>query len=643
MTAIITAIFAIVLYWPILNLPLFFDDLLHIRLVEGMNYANVWLPTETFGFYRPLLFLSILLTRDIFGYYPSLVLHILSVLMHALNAALLVWLVWRLGGSWPRALAAGLLFAAYPFAYQAVVVVGNNIYPILLLLFLLDCHAYLFALSGRRGWWVVTAVLFIVGLLTHELFALFGVLAALAQWAYQGRLEIGDWRLRRPLNLQSLLPNLQKSPYLIFIFSAVLYTIVYQFLPTSGPPAPVGNNALLPRLLYMMQSSIYPLDWTAVRFTTLRADIIILGSLTLLLVLSAWAARKPENWWILLLGWGWWLTAALVIIVTLPTDYVIHGHRLTYLGSVGAVIVWAVLLDALVQVRQVGKVAYTAVLLFFIFLSAHFVRGRLVAYTDITSPVAIFAEVLAERPLDEGVLFINLPSWTAPTQNSFATGVEYVALMGEHLFAEELVRDNLNQIRPVMAVGIPELLSDPGYPYGIHDQTAVETINTDWSPTGINIFISRYLDQGVQTDYAGRLLPSKEDIFVAKFGDFELVDAQAAFCGNQLNTDLLWQFAIPTTELLPTSSVFVQALDSSGNLIAQSDGPPLSLSPTRLDLPPDWHIADQRILEIPAGAAPTTLLVGVYDYTTGERFSAAATTQNPLLNNALSLPVTLCN
>ena len=48
---------------------------------------------------------------------------------------------------------------------------------------------------------------------------------------------------------------------------------------------------------------------------------------------------------------------------------------------------------------------------------------------------------MAERPTDEGVLLVNLPAWSAPARTTFPVGVEYVTLMGQHLFAEELVNE----------------------------------------------------------------------------------------------------------------------------------------------------------------------------------------------------------
>ena len=69
--ALPVALAATILYWPSLKLPLIYDSLLHIRIAKSLNLATVWLPTDKFGFYRPLTFFPMLVIRGLFGYYPA--------------------------------------------------------------------------------------------------------------------------------------------------------------------------------------------------------------------------------------------------------------------------------------------------------------------------------------------------------------------------------------------------------------------------------------------------------------------------------------------------------------------------------------------------------------------------------------------
>ncbi|MCI0579726.1 MAG: hypothetical protein L0332_17295 [Chloroflexi bacterium] len=651
--ALLPAVVALLLYWPTLRLPLLFDDLLHIRLVKEMNWATVWLPSEKFGFYRPLVFLPFLVIKALFGRYPAPLLHGLNVAQQAANAFLVTLLAWRLWPRWPRALATGLLLAAYPLAYQALAFYGNNVYPASAGLILLALHTYLLALQpghGRR-WWLVTGFLFLAGLFSHETTILFGPLAALLHWSYltsrQHNYQLPITNLQSPISnpsawlrtsLQSLIPPLR--PALLFTLLGGLYAVLYQFLPTGGgPQLDAGGNAPWPKLLYVLQSAVYPFAWFAHRLPTLSANAVILGGLVLTLALTAWAARRPAERPALVLGWGWWGLASVLLAVNLPTYYLEHGARLFYLGGVGLALLWATLLDSLLRLPRIGRLAWAVVLGLIVISSALFVRGRLAALAGIASPLAVVEEVMAGRPAEEGLLLVNLPAWASPPRNTYATGVEYVTLLGDHLFAEELLAENLGGSRPILAVAIPDLLANPGYPYGVHEQAPLEAMNSRWAPAGWHVFITGYRPAGIETRYTGQATPGTPGSSpLALFGPYALTAASAVHCGNQMTTTLTWQPTSPGTP--STASIFVQLLDGNGALVAQADGPPLGLRPDLFQLLPGWQLIDRRTLQ-PAGD-PAQLLVGVYDYVTGQRYPAQDSQDRPLPANALSLSITPC-
>jgi hypothetical protein len=633
---------AFILYWPTLNLPLLFDDLLHIRLVKNLDFFTVWLPSEDFGFYRPFVFLPFLIIKAIFGHYPAPLLHGLTVAQHSLNAALLALLAWRLWHSPGRSLTAGLLLAVYPFAYQAVAFYGNAIYPTAAGLILLALHTYLNAIQNREGskkWFIVTAVLFFIGLLSHETIVLFGPLAFLVHWTTLDKLwpkSASDVRLLAR----------QLWPAIIFVALGLLYILLYQLLPTgSGPGLDAGGNALWPKTLYLLQTAVYPVAWLAHRLPTISANGIILAGLALMLLLSVLSARRPTNRLGLLLGWLWWALASILIGINLPTYYIEHGARLVYLGGVGIILVWVILLDWLFLRPKIGPILWTAVLLFVFVSSAGFVRGRLAAFTAIASPLNTIEQVTVEKPEDEGILLVNLPAWMSPVRNTYATGVEYVTLMGVHLFAEELTEENLLRNHPVLAVAVPELLTDPGYPYGIHNQANLETIPADWAAAGSHIFVTDYTESGPVTSYTGHLSPAPDNLpALASFNPYILTSASAVYCNNTITVNLTWQIdsqAPSPDPQAPTRSIFVQALDENGRLIAQADGPPLGLRPDHLVMPSGWKIIDRRTMNIDQ-TQPQQLLLGLYDNVTGERYTAVDSEGRPLPDNALSLPIPPC-
>ncbi len=598
-----------------------------------MDWLTVWLPTEAFGFYRPLTFVPLLLIRSLFGYYPAWLFHGLNVAQHALNGALLVTLSWRLWRRWRWALAAGLLFALFPFSYQAVAVYGHNVHPTTAGLLLLGLHAYLTAIQrGRVRWWILTGGLFLLGLLSHETAFLFGPLAALVHWNRTGRLP----HLRRKHTVRSV------PPWLVFSLLGLVYVGVYQLLPVSAePPGVSPDNPLLPKLLYLLQSAVHPLAWFSHRLPDLSATSVVLGGVALALALTLWSARRPEHRLPLLLGWVWWGLAALVIAYPLPAGYLLHGPRLLYLGSVGLALLWPLLLEPLRQLPRVGRLAWAVALAFILLTGWGFVRGRLAQYGQLVGPVQVTQQVMRDRPSAEGVVLVNLPEWLAPLRNTYPVGSEHVAMLGPYLFLEELVEENLRASHPARAIKLPELLHDAGYPYGIFGETDLrQAIPADWAPAGSQVVVVGYTADGLRSLHAGGLAPAAEPAApLAQLGPYTLLVAEAARCDGRVKLISDWSW--PADQLpAPTVSLFAQLLDGAGQLVAQADGPPLGLRPDLIAPAAGWTITDRRAL-VPGGDGAKVLL-GAYDYASGMRFPAVAADGSRLADDALAIAVSDC-
>jgi hypothetical protein len=627
--AVLTAaLAAAVLYWPSLGLPLVYDDLLHIRIVKGLNLATVWRPTEAFGFYRPLTFFPLLVIHGLFGYYPAWLLHGLNVAQHALNAALLVALSWRLWRKGTRALMAGLLLALFPFAYQAVAVYGHNVHPATAGLMLLGLHTYLSGIEhGKKRWWLLTGLLFLLGLLSHETAILFGPFAALVHWNYPARFP----RLR----------TLKSNPWFVFLVLGGLYALIYQALPLSRTPQGAGGGvALWPKVLYLLQAATYPYSWLAHLLPEVKAATIVLGGLAVTLGLTAWSARRRDNRLPLLLGWGWWGLASSVIALSLPTDYLLHGPRLLYLGGIGLALLWPLLLEPMRRLPKIGDGLWITVVGFILLTGWQFVRHRLADYVQLTSPVILAQDVMAGRPPDEGLLLVNLPAWLSPSRNTYPLGVEFVSMLADYLFVEELVVENLGVNRPVQAIKVPDILSDPGYPYAVYGESSLN-IPGDWAAAGSQVFITYYTVEGVRAKHTGQIGPPAEaGPPLARFGPYELLAADVTACEGSVRSTLRWGW---TQDRPPpaTTSLFVQLLDDGGRLIAQADAPPLGLRPDLILPVAGWQITDLRTLQ-PTEGRPAQLLVGVYDYLSGERFPAQDAQGQGLPGDALTLPVEPC-
>ena len=635
---LLSAGLAAILYRPTLDLPLLYDDLLHIRISGDLDFGSVWLPTDALGFYRPLSFLPLLIIDRIFGSYPPLLLHGLNVAQHALNAALLSWLSWRLWRRWHWTLATGLIFALYPFSYQAVTVFGHNVHPAATGLMLLALHTYLSAIrsegAGRTAWWVITCLVFIVGLVNHESIVLFGAFAFLVQVNEQG--------LPAP-NFQGKLA-VYRQPWAIFIAAGFIYIVVFQFLPlTRTPVATFAAAEVQSKALYILQSAAYPLAWFH-RFLSdgFNASIVLVG-FVLMLLLTYWSARDPSNRMPLLLGWGWWVLATLLVSLPLPAGYLLHGPRLLYFASPAVALIWPVMLEPIYKRKPYGRPLWWGLILFVAVSSWIFVRGRLDSYSLLTRPVAAIEDVMQDRPADEAILLVNLPQWLSSTQNTYPIGIEFVAMLGDYLFAEELMAHNLGVDRPVQSIKVPDLLTSQDYNYAIHDRDKLSAVQGDWALDGSHIFITTYNQEGPETEYRGFIgPPSGAELPLAQIGPYDLADAEALVCDGQVRLSTTWRVSASGQGDIPTTtSVFSQLLDQDGQLITQADGPPLGLRPDLLDLPSEWEIVDHRILSTdhrsPITVNTSPVLLGVYDYITGQRYPVNAANQLPVSDNAIHI------
>ncbi len=631
------AALALILYWPTLSLPILYDDLLHIRIAGNLNWANVWLPTRDFGFYRPFTFIPFLILRTLFGHYPAPVLHGLNLLQHAANAALLTGLSWRLGQGRARALASGLLFAVFPFSYQAVAVYGHNVHPAIVGLMLTGLHTYLSALRSTtpRRWWAATVLIFIISLLTHETAVLFGLFVLGLTWA-----ERGSWPALWPRTTANSSRAFAAEAWLVFAVMGALYTLGYRLLPISRQPQATASltDHLWLKALYVLQAAAYPFTWFAHWLRWMDATTLILGSVGLTLALTLWAARQRARWPLLMLGWGWWALASALIGANLSADYLLHGPRLLYLSAVGLAFVWPMLLEAALSIPKIGRAAWGAALLFILAANVRFISARLNDYARLTRPVAVAASAMAARPTDAGVLFVNLPQWLSPPSNTYALGAEFVSMLGDYLFVGELVAQNIGPAHPARALEISDLLTPANYTYGIQRPSPLEDPQMDTAAREWDVFITHYAPDQPETEHTGWISPAANATLPLAFiGPYTLLSANAAHCAGRTAITLTWQELAFDAPL--TASLFVHALDEAGQLLGQADGPPLGVPPGFIHFGPNQPVTEQRQI---ASEPPTVIHLGLYDFVNGMRFPALDSNRAPLPDSAFALPVQPC-
>ena len=118
---------AVVLYAYILRLPFFRDDMVMLLWLREMPWGRLWVDATGFPYYRPLSFSTLKLSELVFGWPEPVSLHVLNLALHTANSAMVALLSLRFfegNGKRIAGIAAGLLFAAYPFTYEIMPTTG---------------------------------------------------------------------------------------------------------------------------------------------------------------------------------------------------------------------------------------------------------------------------------------------------------------------------------------------------------------------------------------------------------------------------------------------------------------------------------------------------------------------------------------
>ena len=410
---VIPLLLAAWLYMPAVRLPLFWDDVIHFRYVSGVSTGHLLTKTELVSYYRPLVNL-ILQIPFLLDAHPSAPLwHLILVLNHVLNVALVGALTKQLRLGWVVQFWAMTIFAAYPFSFQAVVWVLAWFHPLVVTLILVAC---IMGLRGMRhpqkqyAAWIAGAIAPFVhenGVLTAPLLAL------LILYAVPRRALRKDWRRA----LVVLLP---------IAAGAALYGLIALRL---GVGAGEGNTLDDVRfnLSYLVQGVVFPVMFLLENVWV--GGLIFLGIGVLIL------RRDALRWRSVAMGMAWFVLAGLPIVILLQETYVTSAPRLLYLGSVGIALAVGVLVEHVTLPKRENLVTLpykgyekllamnaTILMLVIVIFSANYARGRLALHNQLGVGYHQLHDGLREQDQSARTLVINAPMWLdTETQTESAT------------------------------------------------------------------------------------------------------------------------------------------------------------------------------------------------------------------------------
>ena len=630
LTLFVAVLLTFAIYREAINLPFFFDDMIHLRWLDWHSLSSLWTTAEAFTYYRPLTFLVWKISYIIQHHYDSFVLHLVNMTLHALNGVLVSYLAYRLFDGERRllyALAAASLFVTYPFSYQSVPSVGSLSKPLLAFL-VLSCGS-LYCEARRRG--------------TRFLLFCSTVLAFLAPFAHENGVLVGALLIameglgliRKNLGYTSRLSSLYSISALGFpiIWSTIGFPIIWSMLPKSREAVRFASlQSLWQNGVYFLQGLVFPVAPLAkilMRILPLNdfgaTALVTLFTLALLFVLF----RRTKRMYLLFFSVGWFVAGVLPAWLFLKWDYVIDGPRLLYLASVGSALLWAGVISALWSsrlFRRLGPVLAGIVLLILLWHNIAFIRYRMELYVLGADLLSQVTETAKNSVDDEPLLYVNIPAWLAPKESAYALGHEGVTFIPSYVGVKDFVYVNSGLERKTYAVRFANVEKHWRDYIGCYGpQVGWEDLCKAIRKANV-VYVTEYLPARLRLVEAGALETKngkldKEDTLAVFDNRMALIKGSFEHQDHELTVTFWWSCL---DEIEGDYTAFVHVYDSEGHLVAQRDGYPLQgLFPFWL-----WRegyvVRDVRQIalseDLPKGRY--VLVVGVYDRNTGTRMRA---------------------
>ena len=314
------------------------------QVASGLSAANVrWaFATVHESWYSPLLWISFMADSSIFGPAPFGY-HFTNVLLHAANAMLLFWLLFRLFHAPLAAFFAAALWALHPLRIESVAWIAERKDVLSGFFFLLAVLAYLrYAERPARTRLAAVAFTMAAGMLSKTILVVLPpLLLLLDAWPLR-RARSPDSRVRwaawRPLLTE-------KIPLFLLMVAGMALTLwTHRAAHSNAPPMSMfGRLALIAPTVFAHLRQIfrpthlsmfYPVDYPS-------ADMAIFALSAMLLLLAAvWRLRQRLPG--ILAGLLWFGIALAPVVRGIRFDeQSAHPDRYTYLPAIGLSLAFA--------------------------------------------------------------------------------------------------------------------------------------------------------------------------------------------------------------------------------------------------------------------------------------------------------------
>ena len=352
--AVLLVLVTIALYWSSTRYDFInFDDPRYVtenpHVQGGLNWKGVkwaFCNTEQVAYWAPLMWLSHLLACQLFGL-NAWGHHLINVLLHAANTALVFLVFRRMTRATWRSVVVAALFGLHPLRVESVVWVTErkDVLSMLFLMLTLWAYAkYVEAAEVRNSkssmWYGATLAMFVLGLMSKAMLVTVPcVLLLLDYWPLERFKPCCAWRLVT-----------EKIPF--FAFAAVASAVTFMAQKHGGAVAsvehlPLGarsGNALISYCRYLGKlfwptdlAVFYPYPGYWPMEQVLLAGVLMVGISALLFV-------KRRRYPFLLMGWLWFCGTLVPVIGLVQAGEQAMADRFTYVPSLGVLIlaIWGV-------------------------------------------------------------------------------------------------------------------------------------------------------------------------------------------------------------------------------------------------------------------------------------------------------------
>ena len=319
-------------------------DNVHVR--AGLHWQTVRWAFTTYdeANWHPLTWLSHALDCQLFGLTPAGP-HYVNLLLHALNAFLLFWLLWRATGSTGPSLMVAGLFALHPINVESVAWVAERKTVLSMLFFLLALWAYgWYASKPGVGRYLTVTAAFACGLMSKPMVITLPFVLLLWDYWPLERMRVGDSaNVQEEGEATRSFSRLAREKTPLLLMSAISAVVTTKAQEAGNAVRSIEQfpihvrfeNAVISYVRYIGKafwpahlSPMYPLNVGSLKSWQVAVAVLFLMTVTV----AVCAARQRR---FLLVGWLWFLGTLVPMIGLVQVGSQAMADRYAYLSFLG--------------------------------------------------------------------------------------------------------------------------------------------------------------------------------------------------------------------------------------------------------------------------------------------------------------------